>query len=109
MLSMVVTLQLISTLRQKGVTINARPEEGASIWQYILVQSLPFLLFLVGLELSPGRLWQMRRAIFGLGMAQVGIPFAGWDSNWTYTFVGAILFAAVLLNTVVRNRAEKAR
>jgi simple sugar transport system permease protein len=44
-----------------------------------------------------------------LGMAQVGIPFAGWDSNWTYTFVGAILFAAVLLNTVVRNRAEKAR
>lgn len=38
--------QLISTLRGKGVAINARPEEGASIWQYILVQSLPFLLFL---------------------------------------------------------------
>ncbi|ATY32773.1 ATP-dependent zinc metalloprotease FtsH [Sphingomonas psychrotolerans] len=38
--------QLISTLREKGVAINARPEEGASIWQYILVQSLPFLLFL---------------------------------------------------------------
>src|SRR3954469_24989706 len=38
--------QLISTLREKGVVINARPEEGASIWQYILVQSLPFLLFL---------------------------------------------------------------
>jgi cell division protease FtsH len=38
--------QLISTLREKGVTINARPEEGASLWQYILVQSLPFLLFL---------------------------------------------------------------
>ena len=32
---------------------------------------IAFLLFLVGLELSPGRLWQMRRAIFGLGMAQV--------------------------------------
>jgi cell division protease FtsH len=38
--------QLISTLRDKGVRINARPEEGPSIWQYILVQSLPFLLFL---------------------------------------------------------------
>ncbi len=38
--------QLISTLREKGVRINARPEEGPSIWQYILVQSLPFLLFL---------------------------------------------------------------
>ena len=32
---------------------------------------IAFLLFLVGLELSPGRLWQMRRVIFGLGMAQV--------------------------------------
>ncbi|KGB51811.1 Sodium/hydrogen exchanger [Sphingopyxis sp. LC81] len=32
---------------------------------------IAFLLFLVGLELSPGRLWQMRRAIFGLGMVQV--------------------------------------
>ena len=27
-----------------------------------------------------------------LGMVQVGIPFAQWDSNWTYTFVGVILF-----------------
>ena len=34
---------------------------------------IAFLLFLVGLELSPNRLWQMRRAIFGLGMAQVVI------------------------------------
>ena len=32
---------------------------------------IAFLLFLVGLELSPGRLWQMLRVIFGLGMAQV--------------------------------------
>jgi len=32
---------------------------------------IAFLLFLVGLELSPRRLWDMRRAIFGLGLAQV--------------------------------------
>ncbi|MDT8760012.1 ATP-dependent zinc metalloprotease FtsH [Sphingomonas psychrotolerans] len=38
--------QLISTLRAKGVTINARPEEQPSVWFYILYQSLPFLLFL---------------------------------------------------------------
>ncbi|WBY06615.1 ATP-dependent zinc metalloprotease FtsH [Sphingomonas sp. 7/4-4] len=38
--------QLISTLREKGVAINARPEEQPSIWFYILYQSLPFLLFL---------------------------------------------------------------
>lgn len=29
------------------------------------------LLFLIGLELSPGRLWEQRRAVFGLGAAQV--------------------------------------
>ncbi len=30
-----------------------------------------FLLFVIGLELKPSRLWQMRRDIFGLGLAQV--------------------------------------
>ncbi len=44
-----------------------------------------------------------------LGMVQLGIVDAQWDSNWTFTFQGAILFAAVLLNTIVRNRAQKAR
>jgi simple sugar transport system permease protein len=44
-----------------------------------------------------------------LGMVQLGIVDAQWDSNWTYTFQGAILFAAVLLNTLVRSRAQKAR
>ena len=34
-----------------------------------------------------------------LGMVQLGIIDAQWDSNWTYTFQGAILFAAVMLNT----------
>jgi simple sugar transport system permease protein len=44
-----------------------------------------------------------------LGMVQLGIIDAQWDSNWTYTFQGAILFAAVLLNTLVRTRAQRAR
>ncbi|HET7043508.1 MAG TPA: ABC transporter permease [Gaiellaceae bacterium] len=42
-----------------------------------------------------------------LGMVQLGIIDAQWDSNWTYTFEGAILFAAVLLNTIVRNRVQR--
>lgn len=29
------------------------------------------LLFIIGLELNPGKLWQMRRPIFGLGVLQV--------------------------------------
>lgn len=32
-----------------------------------------FLLFVIGLELKPSRLWALRREIFGLGMAQVTV------------------------------------
>jgi len=32
-----------------------------------------FLMFMIGLELSPTRLWSLRRDVFGTGMAQVGI------------------------------------
>lgn len=35
-----------------------------------------FLLFVIGLELKPSRLWQMRKDIFGLGMLQVGLSGA---------------------------------
>jgi monovalent cation:proton antiporter-2 (CPA2) family protein len=34
------------------------------------------LLFLIGLELRPARLWVMRRAVFGLGTAQMAISTA---------------------------------
>jgi ribose/xylose/arabinose/galactoside ABC-type transport system permease subunit len=44
-----------------------------------------------------------------LGMVQLGIIDAQWDSNWTYTFQGAILFLAVILNMLVRRRAQTAR
>jgi Kef-type K+ transport system membrane component KefB len=39
-----------------------------------------FLLFLIGIELRPARLWEMRRMVFGLGTAQVmvtGLVIAG--------------------------------
>jgi simple sugar transport system permease protein len=51
-------------------------------------------------------------ALFGaamLGMVQQGVVFSQWDSNWTFTFLGTILFLAVILNTVIRSRAQKAR
>jgi simple sugar transport system permease protein len=44
-----------------------------------------------------------------LGMVQLGIIDAQWDSNWTFTFQGTILFFAVILNTMLRARARKAR
>ncbi|MFO4987409.1 cation:proton antiporter, partial [Salmonella enterica subsp. enterica serovar 1,4,[5],12:i:-] len=34
------------------------------------------LLFLIGLELRPKRLWLMRRAVFGLGTAQLVVTTA---------------------------------
>jgi simple sugar transport system permease protein len=51
-------------------------------------------------------------AAFGammIGMAQIGIISSGWDSNWVYFFEGVILVSAVMLNTAIRHRAEKAR
>jgi simple sugar transport system permease protein len=44
-----------------------------------------------------------------MGMALAGIPFAGWDSNWRFLFLGVILLLAVLANNAVRKRAEGAR
>jgi simple sugar transport system permease protein len=44
-----------------------------------------------------------------MGMAEIGIPFAGWNSDWRYLFLGVILVLAVLLNTVLRRRAERTR
>lgn len=44
-----------------------------------------------------------------MGMAIIGIPFAGWNSDWQFLFLGVILLLAVLLNTAIRRRAERAR
>ncbi|MCL5952515.1 MAG: ABC transporter permease [Chloroflexi bacterium] len=43
------------------------------------------------------------------GMARVGIVFAGWDTDWFYTFLGIMLLAAVLVNDNTRRRAEAMR
>ncbi|MGH3003778.1 MAG: ABC transporter permease [Gaiellaceae bacterium] len=44
-----------------------------------------------------------------LGMASIGIILAGWDSNWTYAFLGSILVLAVLMNAALRSRATRSR
>jgi len=41
------------------------------------------------------------------GMAQVGIVFAGWDTDWFYSFLGVMLLVAVLVNNYTRKRAEE--
>lgn len=55
---------------------------------------IALLLFLVGLELSPSRLWRMRRDIFGLGLLQVtlcGLVLAGLVWVATRFSLGAAL------------------
>ena len=53
------------------------PEQLASISEI----GIALLLFLVGLELQPSRLWRLRKDIFGLGLAQVvlcGLALSGF-------------------------------
>jgi simple sugar transport system permease protein len=40
-------------------------------------------------------------------MAFTGIPFAGWDTDWFYSFLGVMLLAAVLVNNYTRRRATE--
>jgi len=44
-----------------------------------------------------------------VGMAFIGIQFSGWNTDWRFLFLGVILLLAVLVNNLVRHRAEGAR
>jgi glutathione-regulated potassium-efflux system protein KefB len=62
-----------------GLKLVAEPEAILGFAEFGVV----LLLFLVGLELNPQRLWQMRRPIFGMGTTQVAVTAAvvtaiGW-------------------------------
>ena len=46
---------------------------------------------------------------FIFGMTTQGIVFAGFDPNWYFTFLGAMLLLAVLVNLYVRNYATQRR
>jgi simple sugar transport system permease protein len=40
------------------------------------------------------------------GMTRTGIVFAGWDTDWFFAFLGAMLLLAVVVNDYTRRRAE---
>lgn len=58
-----------------GIVIGplARLIVGAEEILDVAQLGIVLLLFIVGLELSPSRLWTLRREIFGLGLAQVAV------------------------------------
>ena len=66
------------------------------------------LLFVIGLELQPGRLWVMRRSVFGLGGAQVvvtGTVVALIASLFDNTLAAAVVIGAgfALSSTAIVN------
>ncbi|MEM6762208.1 MAG: monovalent cation:proton antiporter-2 (CPA2) family protein [Pseudomonadota bacterium] len=74
-----------------------------------------FLLFLIGLELNPQRLWSMRRDIFGLGLLQVVVcaaflmiyPFFVLDRTWQVSLVaglGLALSSTALVMQIIEER-----
>jgi glutathione-regulated potassium-efflux system protein KefB len=57
------------------------------------------LLFVIGLELSPQRLWLMRKAVFGVGLAQMALSallLGGAAYAWGLTWKGAIIVGLAL-------------
>jgi glutathione-regulated potassium-efflux system ancillary protein KefC len=56
-------------LGPQGFGVMSNPEEILKYSEFGVV----LLLFLIGLELHPKRLWEMRNAIFGMGSMQIGL------------------------------------
>ncbi len=69
------------------------------------------MLFLVGLELEPSRLWSLRKQIFGLGLLQVAcvavvvgaaslVITSGWRESLTIGLILALSSTAIVLQTL---------
>ena len=70
--------------------------ENTSDIQHIAEIGVVFLLFIIGIQLKPNRLWQMRRYVFGLGMLQVVVVGALFSVITFYVF-GLSLQASILV------------
>ena len=44
-----------------------------------------------------------------IGMAFIGIAYAGWNTDWSWLFLGLILFVAVLTNSLMARRFQGGR
>ena len=103
--SMFVTVSLAAALVG---TINAVELTSVSAGQGTGYEFYYIIAAVVGGTLMTGGAGSVIGASLGaliLGMTTLGIQYAGWDSTWRFTFFGLILFAAVMLNMWVRDRA----
>jgi len=72
---------------------------ASSEWRYLAEFGLVFLMFTIGLEFSVSRLMSMKRAVFGLGGAQVlisGAAFAAAAVGLGVPRAGAIAIGGIL-------------
>ncbi|MDB4946528.1 MAG: Glutathione-regulated potassium-efflux system protein KefB [Labilithrix sp.] len=77
------------------------------------------LLFLIGLELQPSRLWKMRSAVFGLGSAQVavtavviGVVAHALGLSWTQSVpvgLGLAMSSTAIATQILGERGELGR
>jgi simple sugar transport system permease protein len=103
--SMFVTVSVAAALVG---TINAVELTSVSAGQGTGYEFYYIIAAVVGGTLMTGGAGSVIGASLGaliLGMTTLGIQYAGWDSTWRFTFFGLILFAAVMLNMWVRDRA----
>jgi glutathione-regulated potassium-efflux system ancillary protein KefC/glutathione-regulated potassium-efflux system protein KefB len=72
------------------------------------------LLFLIGLEVRPALLWEMRTSIFGLGLAQllasaaiVGVAALALGAEWGLAMAAGLILAMSSTAIVLQNLEEK--
>ena len=85
--------------------------------QYIAEFGIVLLMFVIGLELQPSRLWVMRKPVFGLGSAQIIVTTAclaalacfGFGQSWRASLVlgfGLSLSSTALVLQLLAERGQ---
>ncbi len=85
---------------------QATPTQGIGLEFYYIIAAV------VGGCLLTGGYGSAIGATLGacvVGMAGQGVIISHWNTDWNYTFLGAMLFLAVTVNTYIRHRALRAR
>ncbi|MCG6896709.1 MAG: cation:proton antiporter [Thiocapsa sp.] len=78
-----------------GPSVTAQVEDVRNFTELGVV----LLLFLIGLEMKPRRLWALRREVFGLGSAQIlisGVLIGAYMSLYAYSWRAALLMGLTL-------------
>jgi len=99
-----------------GIGLIGGMQEATEVMHFAEI-GVVFLLFIIGLELQPKRLWVMRRLVFGLGTGQVGITAIvlaailaqGFGLSWTeaalFGFALALSSTAFVLQLLAERKS----